>query len=138
MESFSSSFKKAILLLPRCLHDKNVTTSSKVKDLYTHLPFSLHSYSKINCQERCNHVKLFSSFTLILLHCFCFFFAFQTCTTQGKYCNHEKIRLWDFDAFLRFESLPILFILFLRWCIYVCMYVCVCVWVGVSACEWTW
>ena len=30
-------------------------------------------------------------------------FTFRTYTTFEKYCNHEKIRLLDFDIFIRFE-----------------------------------
>ena len=54
-----------------------------------------------------------------------FLFTFRTYTMYGKYCNREKIRLRDFDVFIRFEVSGI------HLCYFrgdVCVCVCVCVW----------
>ena len=59
-------------------------------------------------------------------------FTFRTYTMQGKYCYREKIRLWNFNIFIRFlVSWIHLCYFYGDVCIYVCMYVCVhmCVYV---------
>ena len=71
---------------------------------------------------------------IILLISFCCFwlisqwiiyiFTFRTYAMQGKYCNREKIRLWDFHVFICFEVSRIHLCYF---CSDVCLYVCACV-----------